>query len=153
MGRRNRERVKAIRFGNATPIKLQRQLDTVEELADEYGGQLVAEGIAKMQAEGQLKPIWGKGVSHELHRSLRELPADSLPALPVDILRHLLAQFAMPQLRAVYLCLTALSFQSPSPAPPMTPSARRRRGRGCRCPPTFGWRLWRNATRSLRLPA
>ena len=58
MGRRNRERVKAIRFGLATPIKLQRQLDKVEELSDEYGGQFVAEEIAKLQAEGKLKPFW-----------------------------------------------------------------------------------------------
>ena len=60
MGRRNKQRVQAIRYGNATPIALQRQLEKVERLSEEYGGKIVAEVIAELQAEGKLKSFWSE---------------------------------------------------------------------------------------------
>ena len=59
MGRRDKARVRAIRFGLETSIALQRQLDTIQSLSETYGGELVADVIRELQDKGPIKPFWG----------------------------------------------------------------------------------------------
>lgn len=60
MGKRNRQRQQAIRYGLATPISLQRKIDEVEVLSEKYGGPLVAQVIKELQQAGRMKPFWGQ---------------------------------------------------------------------------------------------